>query len=466
MGASAVTAVRRGFLVVLLLLVASGATMFAHADPPPSLQQQVERWASDIGAPSISVQIVDSDGLVDDASSGPDAGAPFVWGSVSKQLAAATVRGLERDGLLQDDTVVVDVLPQAEHLLGDPQVTVGDLVRHTSGLPHDVSVTDDWTRRESASDVLASIPQPSGMGERGTFRYSSLNYLLVQAVVEQVSAGQYADAVRRYVLDPAGASGTITDPDAFTAAVPDGHVPFFGTSRAVDVGVDSAGLGYGYLAGTIEDLGRYASWRLDNLGDPVVAETGHGTAYGDGLYNEDIDGHDVWWHSGAVPGYYTYVALVPGEDRAIVLATNRYGEIEAERVAAVGRNVTTLVLDGSASDLPSSMAPAVLGTLLGLATALLAASGWSVVRGTRERSAVGAIVRSVAAVVVGGTVIVGVLIGVPALAGGTLSAMWLWTPDVTVAFWVLLAAVFVATVVVVIKSAAGYRKLRSRTAEG
>ncbi|WP_338890433.1 serine hydrolase domain-containing protein [Rhodococcus sovatensis] len=473
----------RRVLAMLCVLVTVGAivalgsgTVRALADTQPAvLQEAVDGWASEIGAPGMTVQIVDSDGVVAQASTGVDGrgapvddATPFVWGSVSKQLTAATVRGLERDGFVDENARVVDVVPQARQILVDPAVTVGDLIFHTSGLPHDITGTDDWTRRESAADAVATMYEPDGVAARGTFRYSSLNYLLLQAVVEMATDGSFADALEREVLEPAGATTTITDPEDFERSVPPGHVPFFGSARSIDVGVDAAGLGYGYLAGSISDLGRYAAWRLAELqnGESSMAEvdTGHGTTYGNGLFHESIGGQDVWWHSGAVPGYYAYVAFVPGENVAMVLAANRYGEIEAERIAAVGRNVTTLVVDGSTSDLPGSMAPIVLGVLLGALALLI---GWIVLSvyrvltgRTKESSFAGAAIRVLIVVVGAGVTVIGVYVGVPMLVGATPTVMALWAPDVAVMFWVLLGAVCLTATLLVVSQVVGYGKSR------
>lgn len=466
-----------GAMVVAAPFVVGVSPAAAEAQPASQLQSSVEEWASDVGAPGMTAQIVDTGGVVAQASTGVDgngtpvdASTPFVWGSVSKQFTAATVVGIERQGVIDEDEPVVDVVPQARQMLGDPAVTIDDLIHHTSGLPHDVTVTDDWTRRESASDAVASISQPADVSARGSFRYSSLNYLLLQAVVEQSTGGSFAAALDREVLEPADATDTITDPDEFVRDVPPGHVPFFGAAKPIDVGVDTAGLGYGYLAGSIDDLGRYASWRLAQLqgdeGAVPEVDTGQGTDYGDGLFHENIGGKDVWWHSGAVPGYYTYVALVPAENTAMVLATNRYGEIEDERVAGVGRNLTTLVVDGSTTALPSSMSLPVLGALLGLVGVLVAVITWVTARmltgRTKERSLAGTSVRILITAILGGAVLLGALIGVPSVAGASLPVMWLWAPDIALAFWILLGTVFLVAALLVTNEVVNYSKLRRR----
>ncbi|MBM7415504.1 MULTISPECIES: serine hydrolase [Nocardiaceae] len=472
------TAARRvvaALVGALTLLALSICPAAGRAHDEESLQGLVTRWASEIGAPGMAARIVDSGGArsaalvgVDGDGHDIDGSTPFVWGSVSKQFAAATARGLECEGVLDATSPVVEVVPQARRVLSDPAVTVDDLVHHTSGLPQDITVTDEWTRRGSATDAVTALDAPKGAGPRGEFRYSSLNYLLLQAVIEQAGGSSYADAVRRLVLDPAG-SDAITDPQLFVDSVPRGHVPFFGSSRPVDVGVDSAGLGYGYLAGSIDDLGRYASWRLREGHDGEARNrevpTGQGsTTYGDGLFHERIDGHDVWWHAGAVPGYYTYVSLIPSLDTAIVVAANRYGEIEADRLAAVGRNLTTSVTGGRTSELPESSASTVLGALAAIIAALVVGMGVhavSIVSGRMSpRTRRVAVVRGVVALAVGTAAVIAVLFGMSASTGAGLAVAGRWAPDVTLLVWMLLGAIVVAAVVVVLGQVVGCRRVR------
>nr|WP_296779142.1 serine hydrolase domain-containing protein [Rhodococcus sp. (in: high G+C Gram-positive bacteria)] len=473
MGTYARTALS-ALLAATVFLAVGTKPVAAEVRSEESLQAALDEWASEIGAPGMTAQIVDLGGAVDEASIGVDgrgepvdSSTPFVWGSVSKQFTAATVVGLERDGVIDRNTPVVEVVPGARQMLPDAAVTIDDLVHHTSGLPHDITITDDWTRRESATAAVASMSRLDGASARGTFRYSSVNYMLLQAVVEQSTGESFAQALRREVLEPADAEATITDPEEFTRLVPPGHVPFFGSSRAIDVGVDSAGLGYGYLAGSIEDLGRYASWRLASLqqGETLMPEasTGQGTDYGNGMFHEVIGGEDVWWHSGAVPGYYTYVALIPGQDKGVVLASDRYGEIEAERIAAVGRNLTTLAVDGSTTDLPASMAFTVLGVLLAVIAILIGLIGWVTSRlfsgAIKARSFAGAMVRIITTALLCALVVVGSIAAVPSIVGADLSALGLWAPDIALTFWILLAAVIAASVLVVTKEVVGYRRL-------
>lgn len=314
-------------------------------------------------------------------------------------------------------------------------------------------MTDNWSRRGSATNAVATVARPNGTTTRGVYRYSSLNYLLLQAVIEQATGEPYAVALEREVLQPSGATATITGAEEFVTQVPPGHVPFFWGEQPMDVGFDSAGLGYGYLAGSTEGLGGYASWRMGQLRQggapgPEVA-TGGSAEYGSGLFHEVIGGEEVWWHAGAVPGYYTYVAMVPSLDRAVVLATNSYGEIEAERIAAVGRALIAETTGGESTELPRSPATPILGVLTAAVLLFGGVIVWTLIRlftgRTRTRSPRNSAVRIAIIFVAGGAVLIGVVAGVPTITGASLPTMWRWAPDVTLLLWTLLGAVFGAS---------------------
>lgn len=444
----------------------------ATASTPDSLNELVDYWSTEIGAPGMAARIVEGTRTVHEATRGVDGrgepigpDTPFVWGSVSKQFAAATFESLVAQGRVAPDAPVTTVLPESRALLPDSSVTVADLKLHRSGLPHDTSKTDDWDRRSSATAAVAAMARPQNVVTPGSFRYSSLNYLLLQAVIEKVTNEPYAAALRRAVLDPADASDVITDPDTFVRDIAPGYVPFFGTSRAVDIGVDTAGLGYGYLAGSTDALARYASWRLARLQNGEIAgpkiPTGHGTTYGAGLYRERIRGHDVWWHSGAVPGYYTYVEFIPHQNKAVVLATNRYGEIEADRIAAVGRDLTTRAIDGTATPLPRSPAALVLGGMIAAVGVLLIVAALLIRKILVRRPGVatlrGTVIRVGIIVTVSAAVAVAAITQVPTVLGASLPVMWRWVPDVTLMFWALLTTLVVTAMTAVAHQVSRYR---------
>ncbi|MCZ4519799.1 serine hydrolase [Rhodococcus ruber] len=396
--------------------------------------------AEDLGLPGVAFRVVSEREVIENVEYGVDGhgapiddGTPFVWGSVSKSVTAATVRSLASQQRLDLGDTVNSVLPESDSILPE-DVTISDLVHHTSGLPHDVAQLDGWGRTDSALDVVPALDVAAA--ERGSFRYSSLNYLLLQAIVEKITAEPFANVVARET--GVHTVGTVTP----------GHVPFFGLPRRIDTGIDAAGLGYGYLGGSIDELSHYAARQLT---DPAsnsldTVPTGSGTAYGYGWYVETLpDGTEMRWHSGAVPGYFTHVALIPDRHLAVVFAANRYGELEAERLASAARS---LVLNRLGIDEPRSTGlgmyeiALIASSTLAVLLALCAGRILLRIRTAPGRWAPAHILMAVAA---GGVL----YFGMPMLAGAPISTLSRWAPDMTLLFWIVLAELAVIAVALV-----------------
>ena len=458
---------------IALLAVAGCST---SAPDAPDLQGKVEQLAEDLRVPGMAVEVVDANGVVDRALTGHDGNGepidertPFVWGSVSKSVTAFVVSKLAAEGRVRLDAPVVSVVPAAAEVFDDQATTVTDLIHHTSGLPHDLTRTDKWDRRQTA---LESVGDLSGVavGERGSFRYSSLNYLLLQAVVERVTSQPFANAVDREIGNPSGAGPIIADAQTFQQVVPPGHVPFFTVPTRTDIGFDQAGLGYGYLAGSIEQLGKYGSLQLrDSAGDdPAPVATGGEATYGHGWYVENMAGADgtsteVRWHSGAVPGYYTHVAVIPELGKAVVITAGMYGELVADRLAGTARSLVQAELGVPLPAPPGDeLYLGILGALVIAGLALLIWVGRIVV-GLVRRKFVSRRTRSVAirvvcAIVIGGALVLAGLYGLPMLAGAPISVVSAWAPDVALLIWILLAEIALVTGLLVLRAIVEHRR--------
>ncbi|KZF00641.1 hypothetical protein A2J04_12755 [Rhodococcus sp. EPR-279] len=424
-------------IVHALLTVAAVLTAGSPTPPDPGMASDIQVVAEELGLPGVAFRVVAEDEVLEDVEYGVDGdgapideSTPFVWGSVSKSVTAATVYSLASQHRLDPSGTVNSILPEVDSVVpGD--VTIDDLIHHTSGLPHDVTELDVWGRSERALDVVPTLDVT--VADRGPFRYSSLNYLLLQAIVEKVTAEPFADVVARE-------TGVHT-----AGAVTPGHVPFFTFPRSIDTGIDSAGLGYGYLSGSIAELSRYASTQLtapaSNSSDTVP--TGSGTAYGYGWYVETLpDGTEMRWHSGAVPGYFTHVALVPERHLAVVFATNRSGELDADSLASAARS---LVLTRLGIDEPRAAGLGLYEIALIGSTALAMLLAICVTRtllGFGAAPGRWALARVLTALGAGGLL----YFSLPALAGAPISTLARWAPDIALLFWILLAELAVIAV--------------------
>lgn len=137
----------------------------------------------------------------------------FDLASLTKPLATATaVMQLYEQGRLHFDDPVQRYLP-GFNLGNDPkraEVTVRMLLTHTSGETGDVELKDPWgldtpNRTEGFRRALTT-PLESAPGE--LFRYSDINFILLGALVEQLTGEPEDDYVQRSVFAPMGMTET------------------------------------------------------------------------------------------------------------------------------------------------------------------------------------------------------------------------------------------------------------------
>lgn len=183
---------------------------------------------------------------------GPYAAAPLLeWGSITKGLVGTTACQA-----LDIERPVVHYLPGVP----DAEMTVADLIRHTSGLPRlpptmpECLFGDPY--REAVGvplDLSTAVP----VTPRGRYVYSNLGYALLGAVLDRVHGDWFA-AVRQEVLEPAGVRSATLVPEPGMRVMP----KFFG--RAIKpwaLGASSFAAAGGVWS-TFEDLCRYAEWAL------------------------------------------------------------------------------------------------------------------------------------------------------------------------------------------------------------
>ena len=140
---------------------------------------------------------------VDGAPVTPD--TPFVTASVSKLVTALSIARLVADGRIDTD----DVVPwDALGLRPDVQwsdVTVRELLDHTSGMPVNQKSWLDEPGPCSIPLQQAVLAPPTV--ERGGWRYSNGNYCALGRLVETLTGQSLDEAAYDLVFSPAGVTG-------------------------------------------------------------------------------------------------------------------------------------------------------------------------------------------------------------------------------------------------------------------
>ena len=152
---------------------------------------------------------------------------------------------------------------------GREQVTVRELLTHTSGLPPDLETKSDWhgeaaAIRKACAEKLESRP---GMA----FKYSDINFILLGEIVQRVSRTPLQEFVQREIFGPL----KMTDTGFLPAAEQRGRIaptevvdgkPWRGVVHDPTARKMGGVAGHAGLFTTASDLARYARMLL-NLGE-------------------------------------------------------------------------------------------------------------------------------------------------------------------------------------------------------
>jgi CubicO group peptidase (beta-lactamase class C family) len=339
---------------------ASGATSFEEIDT--FIAEQMKR----LKIPGAALAIVEGDQIVHLRGFGracpggeaPTPQTPFSIGSTTKSFTALAVMQLVEAGKIELDAPVQRYLPwfnpappqafaQTPALPGkSTSVTVRHLLNQTGGLPllpgwqllADFDHRPDATQRQARSLSPLKLTHPAG----AAFEYSNLNYNLLGLVIEAASGESYAAYLQNHIFDPLEMRHSYTSKAAAKRdGVAVGHQSWFGVPIAVpDLPMASGSLPSGQLISSAEDMGHYLIAHLNGgrCGDaqilspegiaelhrPAVDASSFGITqrYGMGWYIEEHDQTKIVWHSGIVPDFYAYMALLPEQKKGVALLFN------------------------------------------------------------------------------------------------------------------------------------------------
>lgn len=430
----------------------------ADADPVDKFVQEQSRAA---GVPGVAYAVVAPDSVrrqgafgVDGDGQGVGPRTPFVWGSVSKPVTATLAVLLARDGVLDLDAPVAKLLPAYPAA----PMSVRQLLDHTSGLPEGLHLTDRYDEGRSIASVIPQIADLETVAEPGSrHSYSSLNYIVLGAVVEAVTGQPFAQVLSERLLQPAEMSRTLADAGQ---ALPPGHRFVFGAARPFKTQIDPATVPAGYLAGSVADLAAYARTQL--TGGPVLTDQErtllHTPRAGDKNYalgwrTSQVPGTSkpMIWHAGAAPGYQAAILLLPQRGQAVVVLQNAYGPFHDALLLDTARGIASLLADSTPEhhDVDPVYPAALAG--LGLVTALLFAftigTAIRLFRGPKPGSRKRRLIGLALTLLTLGAVAFA-LVSLPGFAGVTRGQLALWAPDLS---WLVHAGLALAVVLAVLR---------------
>ncbi|MCC6475347.1 MAG: beta-lactamase family protein, partial [Burkholderiales bacterium] len=284
-------AARRKTLPFLLLVLLPSAHLAGQtATDPLALEREIDafvrREMAAAGIPGLALGIVSGSSvpyLKGFGVAGPDGegvtpDTRFYLGSVSKTLTGLSVMQLVERGLVTLDD------PVSRHLswFWTDRITITHLLNHTSGITPYAGNDAGIERTEDLVERIRSKSRLGLAGDPGTrFRYSSLNYDILGAVVEAASGMEYGRSMDLSVFVPLEMRDTTADFDTAGAEIAAGYTPWFGLRLPYRIRYPRSAAPSGYIVSTARDMthflvaelnrGRYGDTAL--LGEAAMTAT-------------------------------------------------------------------------------------------------------------------------------------------------------------------------------------------------
>ena len=236
---------------------------------------------------------------------------PFILGSISKSFTALSTLKLKNFTTLVNQTLDnfdLDKYLDKELL---KNITVGELLNHTSGL-------DSFN--------------PKQVSAKGKFSYSNYGYSLLGKIIEKVSNMKYSKYVEENIFKPLGMNNTKAE---YNENIIQSYDYFLGARSKYNSlksemnQKDGFFIPAGFISSSIEDMGKYLRFYLDKKNADYVSkmtvcniEVKDNVYYGMGIEVINQSDYIIYHHSGATNSFLTTFYIYPALNVAFIILTN------------------------------------------------------------------------------------------------------------------------------------------------
>jgi len=302
----------------------------------------------------------------------------FRIGSITKQFTAVAALMLADEGRLSLDDEITRFFP--DWPTHGHRITVEHLLTHTSGIRSYTSMSEFMaeTRRDvPLNELIAGFrDQPMDFAPGTEFLYNNSGYVLLGAIIEQVSGRSYAAFLRERIFEPLGMHDTrYEDARALLPRRASGYsAPSGGDVRNAEYLSMSLPHAAGALVSTVDDQLRWqkavAEGRLlraetwHRAFTPVRLADGRSSGYGYGWFVGTAAGAQSVEHGGDINGFASDALWIPTAELHVIVLSN------AERTMANPGTFSMTAAErvlGAASSAPAvALAPESLDEYVGV----------------------------------------------------------------------------------------------------
>ena len=323
------------------------------------LAEAVQATLTNYMVPSISLALVKGDQIVWSKAFGSqnlarrvsaDTDTVYLTGSILKVVVATALMRQVDAGKLDLDAPVNNYL-NGLHIPNpfekDRPLTTRHLLSHRGGIPSGAQMVRLW-RRELPLSLEEVVRQRVKVTRKPgeVFQYSNYGFALNGYLLAQLHNTTFERAFNQAILEPLKMTSTVFEPTP--AMLENMAVPYENSSLGTGptptpfMRLDVVPAGDAFSTPT--DMARFLILHLNEgrfqgkqilsaksvheMGTLQFAAPNAPTGVGLGWMITNLRGRKLLWHNGAVPGFFTYLALNPEKKSGVVLFCNKYNPLE------------------------------------------------------------------------------------------------------------------------------------------
>lgn len=260
----------------------------------------------------------------------------FRLGSIVKQFTAAAVLKLAEEGRLSLNDPIARFFPDWPEPAS--RATVRQLLNHTSGI-QDYSKVPGWIqanrqRAWTTTQLLAIARGLPARAEPGVaFEYNNGGYVLLGAILEQVTKKAWHEVVADKITRPLGLHTiAFATPDRLDRKSASGYTRVNGQQQPVQLSDMRVAHAAGGLNGSVHDMAKWAqalhhgkvinSASYSEMTSPARLVDGSTVPYGFGLRIQEIRDEKAFAHGGAGAGLDTDSIYIPSQNIFVAVFAN------------------------------------------------------------------------------------------------------------------------------------------------
>jgi CubicO group peptidase (beta-lactamase class C family) len=348
----------------------------------------IQKEMKEVRIPGVAIAIVHGDqivhmkgyGIADPAGRPMTPQTPVMLASLAKPMTGMAILQLAEAGKIDLDAPVQQYLPwfRVADEAASAQITVRNLLYHTSGLPEsagaDYGISGD-PRADALEQQVQELRNVALADPVGTaYHYSNPNYRVLGLIIQQITGQPYEAYMQEHVFAPLEMSQTFTSPEtAQSQGLAKGYRYLFGTPLPFNEPFDRGGLASGGIIASAEDMahflivnlneGRYGEAQI--VSAPGIAEMQRPAFPAGGEHwawdwdVQSINGTQMLTKGGDLASYKTNMALFPEEKWGFVVLINagdRFAALLGDlRIPGIAIGLASILLGGQPPDLASNL---------------------------------------------------------------------------------------------------------------